>query len=72
MGGTAAEDDPLNRGLAAGTGLAFSIVNTMQPLECPLFPIGIDIVVQRTAAVTDGPAENQLDRVGEGFDLVLA
>src|SRR6185436_8671605 len=51
MGGAAAQDDALDGGFAADTGLAFSGINAMQELEAAFFAIGVYVVAQGTAAV---------------------
>src|SRR5689334_12609435 len=70
VGRAAAEHDALDRSFAADTGLAFSAVDAMEQLESSFFAVGIHIVAQGTAAVVDGPAQNELDGAVEANDLL--
>jgi len=72
VGGSAAEDDPLDGGFTADTWLIFASVDAVQELEATFFAVGIDVVAQGAAAVIDGAAENQLDGAIEAEDLLAS
>jgi hypothetical protein len=57
MGGTAAEDDSLNRGFAGSTRLGFSRIDAMKDLKATAFSVCVAIVAKRTALVAQRPSQ---------------
>src|SRR3954469_13435803 len=66
VGGSAAEDDSLDRGFAAATGLAFSRIHLMAVLEFSGFAVDVNIIAERGAAMADGLTQNEFDGFGQG------
>src|SRR4051812_43698916 len=70
VGGSTPEHNSLDEFLASHAGLVFTIINAMKKLETARFPIGVDVVSQRAAAMVDGAAEDQFDGAVESKNLL--
>src|SRR5688572_24179997 len=83
VGRAAGEDDALDRCFAAGAGFTFAVVDAVEALEGAGVAVGVHVVAERAAAVSDRAAEDLLDGAsqvrhllarevageGEGVDL---
>ena len=61
MCGPSAQDDSFDRGPTAGTGLCFSAIDAMQLLEAARLAVGVAVIAQRAAAMSQSAAKNLLN-----------